>query len=81
MHARNEIAVGHPVTAHSIIDSTFRVEIVGTTEIAGRAAILPRVEGRGWIHGIHQIGLDPTDPYPLGFKVSDCWGDAFDLLK
>ncbi|MEK9799670.1 MAG: proline racemase family protein, partial [Alphaproteobacteria bacterium] len=50
-------------------------------EIAGRAAILPRVEGRGWIHGIHQIGLDPTDPYPLGFKVSDCWGDAFDLLK
>jgi len=81
MHARNEIGVGRPVTAHSIIDSTFKVEIVDTTKVAGRPAVLPRVEGRGWIHGIHQIGLDPTDPYPLGFKVSDCWGDAFDLLK
>lgn len=33
MHTRNEIEVGHPVAAHSIIDSTFKVEIVDTTKV------------------------------------------------
>jgi len=80
-HARGEVSVGDSMTARSIIDSTFQVTLKGQTEIAGRAAILPQISGRAWIHGIHQIGLDPSDPYPHGFKVSDCWGDAFDLLN
>lgn len=80
-HARGEVSVGDSMTARSIIDSTFQVRFKDITEIAGRPAILPQISGRGWIHGIHQIGLDPSDPYPHGFKVSDCWGDAFDLLN
>ncbi|KIC18913.1 proline racemase family protein [Leisingera sp. ANG-Vp] len=81
MHARGQTAEGSTHTARSIIDSTFEVTVTGTTEVAGRPAILPRVSGRGWVHGIHQIGLDPSDPYPLGYMVADCWGDAFDLLS
>ncbi|MCK5923586.1 MAG: proline racemase family protein, partial [Methylococcales bacterium] len=80
MFARQQIAEGDSQIARSIIGSEFNVSILGTTTIAGRPAILPRVSGRGWLHGIHQIGLDPTDPYPHGFMVADCWGDAFDLL-
>ena len=48
--------------------------------VAGRPAVQPGISGRGWIHGIHQIGHDPTDPYPGGYSVADTWGDAFDLL-
>ena len=80
-HARGEAQVGDVATARSIIDSTFQVTLKQETNFAERKAILPQISGRGWIHGIHQIGIDPTDPYPQGFKVSDCWGDAFDLLK
>ena len=80
MFARQQIAEGDSQIARSIIGSEFNVSILGTTTIAGRPAVLPRVSGRGWLHGIHQIGLDPTDPYPHGFMVADCWGDAFDLL-
>jgi proline racemase len=80
MFARQQIAEGDSRIARSIIGSEFNVSILGTTTIAGRPAVLPRVSGRGWLHGIHQIGLDPTDPYPHGFMVADCWGDAFDLL-
>ncbi len=78
--ARDEIAVGHKAVARSIIDSEFQVELIGKTTVTGKPAILPRISGRGWIHGMHQIGVDPTDPYPHGYMVSDCWGDAFDLL-
>jgi proline racemase len=81
MHARGEVEVGQTRIARSIIDSAFEVSCLGTTEVAGRPAVLSRISGRGWIHGLHQIGIDPDDPYPQGYTVADCWGDAFDLLN
>ena len=80
-HHRGEIAVGETVTARSIIGSRFDAELLGTTSVADRPATLTRISGRGWIHGFHRIGLDPSDPYPQGYLLSDCWGDAFDLLS
>lgn len=80
-HLRGETKAGDSAMALSIIGSRFEVGHLGETTVAGRPAVLPRISGRGWIHGIHQIGLDPSDPYPQGYLLSDCWGDAFDLLK
>ena len=79
-HRRGEVAPGVTVTARSIIGSRFDAELVGLTEVAGRPATLTRISGQGWIHGFHRIGLDPSDPYPRGYLLSDTWGDAFDLL-
>jgi proline racemase len=80
-HARGEVVVGDRATARSIIGSRFDAELLGTTTVAGRPATLTQVTGRGWIHGFHRIGLDPTDPWPQGYLLSDTWGDAFDLLS
>ena len=80
-HARGEVQAGARVNARSIIGSTFGVELTGRTEIAGRPATLARVSGRGWIHGMHTIGLDPSDPFPQGFLLTDTWGEALDLLN
>ena len=41
---------------------------------ASTPAILPEISGRGWITGIHQHMLDPSDPWPEGYRVSDTWG-------
>ena len=79
--ARGERVLGQTVTARSIIDSTFEVTYDRDTTVAGRPAVVPKISGRGWIHGIHQIGHDPSDPYPTGYSVADTWGDAFDLLN
>jgi proline racemase len=79
--ARGLAKPGDTFTARSIIDSRFEVGYARDTTVAGRPAVVPTISGRGWIHGIHQIGLDPADPYPEGFRVADTWGDAFDLLK
>ena len=80
MHARGEAKVGDSFCAFSTINSKFDVKIKEEVDVAGRRSIIPVVTGRGWIHGIHQVGLDPTDPYPKGFSISDCWGEATDLL-
>tara|TARA_R110002124_G_scaffold286271_5_gene466704 strand:+ start:20306 stop:21340 length:1035 start_codon:yes stop_codon:yes gene_type:complete len=79
--ARGLAKPGDVFIARSIIDSTFQVTYAGDTTVAGRPAVQPIISGRGWIHGIHQIGVDPTDPYPLGYSVADTWGDAFDLMN
>ncbi|MBL8705840.1 MAG: proline racemase family protein [Rhodospirillales bacterium] len=80
-HARGEVKPGDRVVARSVIGSTFEVGFLGTTKVAGREAVLPEISGRGWIHGIHQVGVDPSDPYPQGYLLADIWGDGFDLLK
>lgn len=81
MAARGLAKPGDSFTARSIIDSTFEVTYAHDTTVAGRPAVQPIISGRGWIHGIHQVGIDPTDPYPHGYSVSDTWGDAFDLMN
>ena len=79
--ARGLARRGDSFTARSIIDSTFEVTYDRDTMVAGRPALIPTISGRGWIHGIHQIGIDPTDPYPQGYSVADTWGDVFDLIN
>lgn len=74
MVARGDAAVGDRFTATSLIDSEFAVEIVGHTTVGGRDAVVPRISGRGWVVGTRTVGVDPSDPYQLGFLLSDVWG-------
>ncbi len=75
MAARGEAGVGSTFTARSLIDSEFTVSIVGETTVGNRAAVLPRISGRGWVVGTRMTAVDPTDPYPTGYVLSDVWGD------
>jgi proline racemase len=79
--ARGLVKPGDTRAARSIINSRFDVTYAADTTVAGRPAVQPVISGRGWIYGIHQLGLDPTDPYPHGYSVADTWGDAFDLMN
>ena len=74
LHARGEMAVGDRLTAVSLIGSTFAGRILGTTTVGGRPAIRPEISGRGWITGIHQHMLDPSDPWPEAYRLTDTWG-------
>ena len=73
-HARGVMKAGDRLTARSIIGSTFSGTILGETSVAARPAILPEISGRGWITGTHQHMLDPSDPWPEGYRLTDTWG-------
>jgi proline racemase len=73
-HARGLVKPGDIVTSRSIIGGEFTTEFVAETHIGPYVATQNRVSGQCWIYGISQIGLDPTDPFPLGFTLSDTWG-------
>ncbi len=74
LHARGIMKIGDRLTAQSVIGSTFSGTILGQTTVGDRAAIVPEISGRGWITGTHQHMLDPSDPWPQGYRLSDTWG-------
>jgi proline racemase len=73
LHARGELRVGDAMTHASVIGSTFDGRIVSETEVGGRPAIVPAIRGSAWITGITQVLVDPTDPFPEGYLLSDTW--------
>jgi proline racemase len=74
LHAHGVMKIGDRLTAQSVIGSTFSGTILGQTTVGDRAAIVPEISGRGWITGTHQHMLDPSDPWPQGYRLSDTWG-------
>jgi len=73
LHARGELAVGELYVGRSLIDSRFDCRIESVCEIDGHPAVMPSITGRAWITGTHQHLLDPDDPWPAGYKLSDTW--------
>ncbi|WP_304617187.1 trans-3-hydroxy-L-proline dehydratase [Paracoccus sp. (in: a-proteobacteria)] len=74
LHARGQMAEGDSLTARSLIGSEFTGRILGRTRVGTLPAILPELSGRAWITGTHQHMLDPDDPWPEGYRLSDTWG-------
>ncbi|RMD93611.1 MAG: hypothetical protein D6811_04560 [Alphaproteobacteria bacterium] len=74
MAARGLMGVGERLVTHSIIGGRFEGRITARVDLAGTPAILPEITGRAWITGMHQHMLDPADPWPRGYRLSDSWG-------
>jgi proline racemase len=73
LHERGEMKAGDAMTHASVLGTTFDGRIVGETTVGGRPAIVPAIRGSAWITGITQVLLDPTDPFPEGYLLSDTW--------
>ena len=79
MHAKGELKAGDGFVSRSVIDSRFDGRIESETTLAdGTPAILPSIKGRAWISGFHNYVLDPRDPWPEGYTLSDTWYRALD---
>jgi len=70
LHALGELKTGEEFVNESVIGTRFRARVVEETTVAGRPAIIPEITGRAWITGIGQYLLDPSDPFPAGFRLA-----------
>jgi proline racemase len=73
LHARGDLQVGQAMTHASVLGTTFDGRIVSETTVGDRPAIVPAIRGSAWITGITQVIVDPTDPFPEGYLLSDTW--------
>jgi proline racemase len=73
LRTRGQMKQGDRYRARSIIGSEFDCRIESETSVGGRPGIIPSVTGRAWITGTHQLMLEPTDPWPEGYRIGDTW--------
>ncbi len=73
MHAKGQLELNQTFESVSITGTRFYCQISGTTKIEPVNAVIPNIAGQAWITGIMQYGVDPTDPFPQGQKLSDVW--------
>ena len=76
LHARGLLGVGDSMTHASPIGSTFDGRIVAETSVDGRPAIVPAIRGSAFVTGVTQVVVDPDDPFPEGYLLSDTWPGA-----
>ena len=48
-----------------------RIESEAT--VGDHPAVVPSLAGRAWMTGTHQHTVDPADPWPRGYRLSDTW--------
>jgi 4-hydroxyproline epimerase len=71
LQARGELSAGASFVHESYIGSCFTGRIEALTDVAGRPAIVPSIEGWARIYGDNRIIVDPADdPYWAGFLVT-----------
>ena len=73
LHRRGQIKASQKFIHESIIGTRFTATIEGLTTVGNQEAVVPSITGRAWITGFHQYVLDPSDPFPQGYRLSDTW--------
>jgi proline racemase len=73
LHAKKVLKTGDRFIGRSIIGSEFHCRIENEVAVGELAGIVPSISGRAWITGTHQVMLDPGDPWPGGYRLSDTW--------
>ncbi|HYC25643.1 MAG TPA: proline racemase family protein [Roseiarcus sp.] len=76
LHAKGQLKLGERFVGRSIIGSEFDCRIDRELTVGGKPAVSPIISGAAWITGLHQFVLDPSDPYPSGYRLSDTWPTA-----
>jgi proline racemase len=73
------LGVGDPFVHESIIGTKFTGKILETLSCGDKPAVRAVITGRAWITAFHQYVLDPTDPFPTGYRLSDSWPEDFGI--
>lgn len=73
LHAKGQLKVGEKFVGRSIIGTEFHCSIHSELNIGERPGISPVISGQAWITGTQQVMLEPTDPFPRGYRLSDTW--------
>jgi 4-hydroxyproline epimerase len=69
-YAQGKLKEGDEFIHESIIGSKFTGRVEAVTEVGGKPAIIPSVQGWARIYGHNTICIDPADdPYAYGFQV------------
>jgi proline racemase/trans-L-3-hydroxyproline dehydratase len=68
LHEKGLLSIDQPYVYRSLFGSTFTGRLIEETTVGDRRAVIPEIEARAFITGIHQFVIDREDPYGHGFN-------------
>jgi proline racemase len=76
--AKGDLPLQQDFVHEGILGTTFTGRLLRATTVGDFPAVVPTIRGTAWITGMAQYVVDPGDPFPEGFTVSDIWSGAGD---
>jgi proline racemase len=73
LHARGLLRLNEDFRHEGILGTIFTGRLISETTVGQYPAVVPTLSGQGWITGFASYVIDPDDPFPEGFTVSDIW--------
>jgi proline racemase len=73
LYARGKLALQQEFRHEGLLGTLFTGKLLEETRVGAYPAVIPTISGEAWITGFSQYVLDPTDPFPEGFKLGDIW--------
>lgn len=73
LHARGQLRLHEDFRHEGILGTVFTGRLVEETRVGRYPAVVPTLSGQAWITGHATYVIDPDDPFPEGFTVSDIW--------
>jgi len=73
LYAKGELQLDQDVKHEGLLGNIFTSRLIKETTVGQYKAVVPTISGQAWITGFNMYVLDPTDPFPEGFRVGDIW--------
>jgi proline racemase len=73
LFARGELPLDQDFRYESLLGTVFVGRLVREAKVGPYPAVVPTLTGTGWITGFNRYVLDPSDPFPEGYRVGDLW--------
>ena len=80
LYERGELGLNEVFRYESVLGTVFTGKLEREARVGSYRAIVPSLTGTAWITGINQYVVDPSDPFPEGFRVGDIWGKIDDSV-
>lgn len=71
LYRKGRLKMNEDFIYESITGSLFRARVCSETTAGPFRAVIPQVTGSAYITGIHEIIIDPDDPFKYGFRLRE----------
>ena len=72
-YAKGELQLDQDFRHEGLLGTLFTGKLIRETSVGLYKAVVPTLSGQAWITGFNTYVLDPSDPFPEGFRVGDIW--------
>ncbi|KPU27036.1 proline racemase [Caloranaerobacter sp. TR13] len=69
LYSKGKLRIGEYFVYESILGTTFKGRILGTTKVKNYEAVIPEITGSAYITGFSHFVIDPEDPVKYGFVL------------